>query len=160
MPIEAAVCRCFSEHSSMFQVDVLKNFAIFTGKHLWWSLFSIKLQATPPNVLKVFTLLKELGPFFFTLPSEAVARRCFTKSVFLKCFQIFTGKRLRPLMKLKTDLGTGVFVWILLNFSEYEILHFIMLAKSYDRLKRGLLTKRYNITNVTQEEQHLSKILF
>ena len=62
--IEAAVCRCFSEHSSMFQVGVLKNFAFFTGKHLWWSLFSIMLQASSPNLLKVFTLLKELGPSF------------------------------------------------------------------------------------------------
>ena len=28
-----------------FKIDVLKNFAIFTGKHLCWSLFKIKLQA-------------------------------------------------------------------------------------------------------------------
>ena len=28
-----------------FKKDVLKNFANFTGKHLCWSLFLIKLQA-------------------------------------------------------------------------------------------------------------------
>ena len=28
-----------------FEIGVLKNFAIFTGKHLWWSLFLIKLKA-------------------------------------------------------------------------------------------------------------------
>ena len=28
-----------------FEIDVLKNFAIFTGKHLRWSLLLIKLQA-------------------------------------------------------------------------------------------------------------------
>ena len=28
-----------------FKIGVLKKFAIFTGKHLCWSLFSIKLQA-------------------------------------------------------------------------------------------------------------------
>ena len=29
----------------------LKNFAIFTGKHLYWSLFLIKLQAFRPATL-------------------------------------------------------------------------------------------------------------
>ena len=36
-----------------FKIDVLKNFAIFTGKHLCWSSFLIKLQACKPaNLLK------------------------------------------------------------------------------------------------------------
>ena len=30
-----------------FKIGVLKNFAIFTGKHPWWSLFLIKLK---PNI--------------------------------------------------------------------------------------------------------------
>ena len=35
-----------SNHSQMFfKIGVLKNFAIFTGKCLCWSLFLIKLQA-------------------------------------------------------------------------------------------------------------------
>ena len=35
-----------NSHSQMFfKIDVLKNFAILTGKHLCWSLFLIKLQA-------------------------------------------------------------------------------------------------------------------
>ena len=65
------------------------------------------LVSKPPQSIYI---VERVGSFFFTLPSEAVARRCFTKLVFLKCLQIFTGKRLCPLMKLKTDLGTGVFV--------------------------------------------------
>ena len=36
---EAVVRRCF------FKIDVLKNFANFTGKNLCWCLFLIKLQA-------------------------------------------------------------------------------------------------------------------
>ena len=28
-----------------FKINVLKNFAIFTGKYLYWSLFLIKLEA-------------------------------------------------------------------------------------------------------------------
>ena len=48
--------RCRSSRSQMFfKVDVFKNFAIFTGKHLCWSLFLIKLQAFrcfPVNIAK------------------------------------------------------------------------------------------------------------
>ena len=41
-----------SSHSQMFfKIDVLKNFANFTGKHLCWSLFSIQLQALRPASL-------------------------------------------------------------------------------------------------------------
>ena len=32
----------------MVKIDVLKNFPNFTGKHLCWSLFLIKLQALKP----------------------------------------------------------------------------------------------------------------
>ena len=34
-----------SRSQMFFKTDVLKNFANFTGKHLFWGLFSIKLQA-------------------------------------------------------------------------------------------------------------------
>ena len=44
---EVAVCSCF-------KIGVLKNFAIFTGKHLCWSLFLIKYPA-----FRATTLLKE-----------------------------------------------------------------------------------------------------
>ena len=45
---------CRSNHLQMFFIiSVLKNFPIFTGIHLCWSLFLIKLQ-----VLKPVTLLK------------------------------------------------------------------------------------------------------
>ena len=38
--------RCRGSRSHMFfKIGVLKNFTIFTGKHLCWSLFLIKLQA-------------------------------------------------------------------------------------------------------------------
>ena len=32
-----------------FKIDVLKNFEIFTGKHLCWSLFLTKLQGFRPK---------------------------------------------------------------------------------------------------------------
>ena len=34
-----------------FKIGVIRNFAIFTGKHLCWSLFSIKLHALQPTTL-------------------------------------------------------------------------------------------------------------
>ena len=34
-----------SRWQMFFKIDVLKNFAILMGKHLYWSLFLIKLQA-------------------------------------------------------------------------------------------------------------------
>ena len=38
--------RCRSSRSQMFfKIGVLKKFAMFTGKHLCWSLFLRKLQA-------------------------------------------------------------------------------------------------------------------
>ena len=48
--------RCRSSRSqTFFKIDVLINFAIFTRKHSYWSLFLIKLQASrcfPVNIAK------------------------------------------------------------------------------------------------------------
>ena len=42
-----------SSHLEVFcEKGVLNNFAIFTGKHLCWSLFLMKLQARPATLLK------------------------------------------------------------------------------------------------------------
>ena len=35
-----------------YKKAVLKNFAMFTEKHLCWSLFLIKLQVSSPNTVK------------------------------------------------------------------------------------------------------------
>ena len=40
-----SVCSIDDEYLEAATGDVLKNFVIFTGKHLCWSLFLIKLQA-------------------------------------------------------------------------------------------------------------------
>ena len=54
-------CSCFekirSSRQQMFlKIGVLKNFAIFRGKHLCWSLFLLKLHACnfPVNITKFF----------------------------------------------------------------------------------------------------------
>ena len=43
-----------------FKINILKNFAIFTGKKLRWSLYFIKLQAFGPG-----TFLKRDSNMFF-----------------------------------------------------------------------------------------------
>ena len=45
-----------------FKISVLKNFAIFTRKHLCWSLFLIKLRAFRPSGQK------SMGPHFWWSP--------------------------------------------------------------------------------------------
>ena len=51
VPSRSTGRNCFPQVS--FKIAGLKNFAIFTGKHLCWSLFLIKLQAfRPPTSLK------------------------------------------------------------------------------------------------------------
>ena len=94
-----------------FKIDVPKNFAIFTGRHLCWSLFLIKLQAFikkrlrhrcfPLNIAKIFK-----NSFFYITPpvaayrsmrpdvteqfphkSKVVVRRCSVKQVFLNISQ-------------------------------------------------------------------------
>ena len=64
--------RCRSSRSQMFfKIDVLTNFAVFTGKHLCWSLFQIKLQAFecfPVNIAKFLRaafLQNTSGGYFF-----------------------------------------------------------------------------------------------
>ena len=43
-----------SRSKMFFIIAVLKNFAIFTGKHLCWSLFLIKFQAKRPEGLPLY----------------------------------------------------------------------------------------------------------
>ena len=38
-----------SRSQMFFKISSIKNFAIFTGKHLYWGLFLIKLQAFRPG---------------------------------------------------------------------------------------------------------------
>ena len=49
---------CRSSHSQVFyKIGALKNFEIFTGKHLCWSLILIKLQAIRPKDLNTGVFL-------------------------------------------------------------------------------------------------------
>ena len=55
-----------------FEIGVLKNFAIFRGKHLCWSVFLIKLQACnfPVNIAKNFK-----NSFFYKTPLVAASEK-------------------------------------------------------------------------------------
>ena len=62
------ICTTFrSSRSQMFfKIGVLKNFAIFTEKHLCWSLFLIKLQASRPKRLRQRCFPVDIAKFLRT----------------------------------------------------------------------------------------------
>ena len=74
--------------------NVVKDFAYFSGKHLCWSLFLIKLQASQNFQTHLFV-------------------RC--------CQQIFWvfDHFVRPAALLKRDFNTGFFLWNLQDISEH-----------------------------------------
>ena len=98
--------------------DVLKNFAIFTGKHLCWSLFLIKLQAfRQETAAKVFSWeccdIFKSSFFHRPLPVntsqdifDSDAPRCSMKR-FLKNFEKLTGKYLYQSLFLNKVAGIG-----------------------------------------------------
>ena len=50
-----------------FKIGILKNFVIFTGKHLCWSLFLIKLTQKTSKKLKHRCFLVNIAEFLRTL---------------------------------------------------------------------------------------------
>ena len=66
-----SVMSCRRYRSQMFlKIDVLRNFASFTRKHLFWSLFLIKFQAK----------------FFYRIPPVAVFVVFTTKQPDIQCY--------------------------------------------------------------------------
>ena len=56
-----------------FRIDVLKNFAKFTGKRLSWSVFLINMQAWwPTNFTKIRLQYKFFSCFFFLAASGTI----------------------------------------------------------------------------------------
>ena len=127
-----------SSHQRRFiKKRVRKNFAKYTGKHLPWSVFLIKLQA-----FRLATLLKrdsyagaEIYKIFNntsfekhlrTTASRSSHKRCSIIKGVLKSFAKFTGKHLYQSLffnkvaglqfYLKRDSRTGVLLRILRNF--------------------------------------------
>ena len=70
--------RCRSSHSQMFfKIGLLKSFAIFTGKHLCWCLFLIKLK----NLLK-----KRFRHRCFPVNIAQLLKTAFSQNSFGGCF--------------------------------------------------------------------------
>ena len=75
-----------SSPSQMFlKIGVLKNFAIFTGKHLCWGLFLLKLQAqglqlyykeSPTQMFSCEYCETFKNSFFYKIPAVAAALNC------------------------------------------------------------------------------------
>ena len=68
-----------SRSQIFFKIDVLKNLAIFTRKHLCWSLFLIKLLAWR----SAFLLKKTPTPVFFCEYCEIIEGSFFTEHLLL-----------------------------------------------------------------------------
>ena len=62
-----------------FRIDVLKNFSIFTRKHLCWSLFLVKLQ--------IWKQIRGFSMFRLKYINRSSHRRCSIKKLFLKILQ-------------------------------------------------------------------------
>ena len=85
----------------LFKIGVLENFAIFTGKHLCWILFLLKLQAWRPEGLYLYSPLKIAKflrrPFFIEhfwwLLMELISEIEWQSPRELKNFAKSTGKR-------------------------------------------------------------------
>ena len=104
-----------------FKTGVLNNFAIFTGKHLCWSLFMIKLKAwRPTTILKTMTVKQvffcesSLELFFYRTPLVAAFER---KTPVSKHF-FLPSLKLQPETLLKDS--SRLFFWgFLQSFSEH-----------------------------------------
>ena len=80
--------RCRSSRSQMFfKIGVLKKFAMFTGKHLCWSLFLIKLQAFRCFSVNIAKLLRAV--FYRTPPLAASANILFGIIFSKRCCWIY-----------------------------------------------------------------------
>ena len=69
---------CQKQFSQMFfKINVLKNFAYFTGKNLFWGLFLIKLQTFKPRAqvfpYKISEIFKTT--FFYRTPPATASER-------------------------------------------------------------------------------------
>ena len=72
-----------SSHLQMsFKIDAFKNFTIFTGKHLCWSVFVIKLpDCKPVNLLK-----RDFNTSVFLLILLYFSEQLFLQNTFGSCF--------------------------------------------------------------------------
>ena len=86
MPLQNTSKGRSSRSEMFFKIDVLKNFVIFTGKHLCWVLFLIKLQVwrSAPllkrdsnTVIFLWILQNFLKQFFYRAPLVTAPKRSY-----------------------------------------------------------------------------------
>ena len=111
------------------KIDVFKKFAIFTGKHLCWSLFLINLQTLRPS-----TLLKRDSNTDVCVNVAKFLRTVFLQNIPSGCFwtfEVFKLKRKRwiPLEYPKRMCRTYTKIWISLR---------MLLRKAYIQIKLTL----------------------
>ena len=100
------ICTTFrtSRSQMLFTISVLKNFAIFTEKHMCWNLFLIKLQSSRPA-----TLLRkhsDKGVFLWILQNFVIDHlRCLVLIILLHSY-ILTESLFHSAARFRTALRT------------------------------------------------------
>ena len=88
-----------SRSQMFFKIGVLKNFAIFTGKHLWRNLFIIKLQAWRPEGLQLYQ--KEAPTQVFSCEyCEILKNPFFCRTPLLLCYYLIASLAPQELFNL------------------------------------------------------------
>ena len=99
-----------------FRIDVFKNVAMFIGKHLCWSLFSINIQTSRP-----LTLLKRDSNKSFSCESCKIFKNTF----FYRTRQVASSRNISwTLSLLHFRTMNGVISWYVLAVQ--RLFHFIV----------------------------------
>ena len=107
--------------TDVLQISVFKNFAVFTGTHLCWSFFLIKLQALiNVNHGLISTIFWYLCVTLFKVSNRSIRRRCGICSKLI----IKTPERCQVVQRcsvkkifIKTNFFIGHLWWLLLYFA-------------------------------------------
>ena len=100
-----------------FKIGVLKNFAIFTGKHLCWSLFLIKPHDSSPA-----TLLKRDS---YTGVPVNIAKFLRTSFFIEHLWWLLLTERLSVSLKLKTSYSNNFLQIVKISTGRYLIKHYL-----------------------------------
>ena len=131
------------------KIDVLKNFAIFTGKHFCWTLFLIQLQAFRSSFIQ-----KRLQHVCFPLNIAKLLRSAFLEKTTDGCSRLSTagliGKtRMFPSIIFQSKFCERSFKEVLQNhfdaciiFDQYLFRHFLLILMLFV-LQMNVLLKVY-----------------
>ena len=131
-----------SRSQAFFKIDALKNFAIFTGKHLCWSLFLIKLQAFSRGTLSK----NRLQHRHFHVNIAKIFKKLFLQNTSGGCFCI-----LQPLIAFSWKLRFGFFIKRLVQLTTTQFDIFNIKRKFFFKCLTWTFIKAWNMHAVFYE---------